>query len=78
VFLDKAKAFDTVWIDGLLYKRTILHFASYLIHTILSYPRGRTYEVSFRTAKSSHRGVQAGVGVAGTSPLYYSACMSMT
>jgi hypothetical protein len=26
VFLDVAKAFDTVWIDGLLYKRTILNF----------------------------------------------------
>jgi hypothetical protein len=28
VFLDVAKAFDTVWIDGLLYKLTILNFPS--------------------------------------------------
>jgi hypothetical protein len=34
VFLDVAKAFDTVWINGLLYKLTILNFPSYLVHTI--------------------------------------------
>jgi hypothetical protein len=28
VFPDVAKAFDTVWIDGLLYKLTILNFSS--------------------------------------------------
>ena len=28
VFLDVAKAFDTVWIDGLLYKLTLLSFPS--------------------------------------------------
>jgi hypothetical protein len=28
VFLDVAKAFDTVWIDGLLYKLTLLNFPS--------------------------------------------------
>jgi hypothetical protein len=36
VFLDVAKAFDTVWIDDLLYKRTLLNFPSYLVHTISS------------------------------------------
>ena len=40
VFLDVAKAFDTVWIDGLLYKITLLNFPSYLVHTISSYLRG--------------------------------------
>jgi hypothetical protein len=29
VFLDVAKAFNTVWIDGLLYKLTLLNFPSY-------------------------------------------------
>jgi hypothetical protein len=31
VFLDVAKAFDTVRIDGLLYKLTILLFPSYIV-----------------------------------------------
>jgi len=34
VFLDVAKAFNTVWIDGLLYKLTLLHFPTYIVHTI--------------------------------------------
>jgi hypothetical protein len=34
VFLDVDKAFDTVWIDGLLYKLTLLSFPSYIFQTI--------------------------------------------
>ena len=60
VFLDVAKAFDTVWIDG-LYQLTLLNFPSYLVHTISSYLRGRTFEASFETATSSRRGMRAGV-----------------
>jgi len=44
VFLYVAKAFDTVWIDGLLYKLTLLNFPSYIVHTILSYLKDRTFE----------------------------------
>jgi hypothetical protein len=50
IFLDVAKAFDTVWIDGLLYKLTLLNFPSYIVHTIASYLRGRKFEASFQTA----------------------------
>jgi len=50
VLLDVAKAFDTVWIDGLLCKLTLLNFPSYIAHTISSYLRGRTFEASFQTA----------------------------
>jgi len=32
VFLDVAKAFDTVWIGGLLYKLTLLNFPFYMVH----------------------------------------------
>jgi len=32
VFLDVVKAFDTVWIDGLLYKLTLLNFSFYIVH----------------------------------------------
>ena len=48
VFLDVAKVLDTVWINGLLYKLTILYFPSYLVRTVSSYFRGRTFEASFR------------------------------
>ena len=34
VLLDVAKAFDSFWIDGLLYKLTLLNFPSYIVHTI--------------------------------------------
>jgi len=61
VFLDVVKAFDTVWIEGLLYKLTLLNFPSYIVHTISSYLRGRTFEASFQTATSSRQGMQAGV-----------------
>ena len=61
VFLDVAKAFDTVWIDGLFYKLTLLKFPSYLVHSISSYLKERTFEESFQTATSSRRGMRAGV-----------------
>jgi hypothetical protein len=61
VFFDVAKAFDTVWIDSLPYKLTLLNFASYIVHTISSYLRDRTFRASFQTATSSRRGMRAGV-----------------
>ena len=72
-FLDVAKAFDTVWIDGLLYKLTLPNFPSYIVHTISSYLQGRTFEASFQTATSSHRGMRAGVAQGGLiSPVLFS------
>jgi len=65
VFLDVDKAVDTVWIDGLLYKLTLLNFPSYIVHTISSYFQGRTFEASFQTATSSRRGMRAGVAQGG-------------
>jgi retron-type reverse transcriptase len=61
VFLDVAKAFDTVWVDGLVYKLTVLNLPSYLVRIITSYLSGRTFEASFKTATSSRRGMRAGV-----------------
>jgi len=49
VLLDVVKAFDTVWIDGLLYKLTLLNFPSYIVHTISLYIRCRKFEASFQT-----------------------------
>ena len=61
VFIDVAKALDTLWIDGLLYKLMLLNFRSYIVHTISSYLRGRTFEASFHTATSSRCGMRAGM-----------------
>jgi len=61
IFLDVAKAFDTVRIDYLLYTLTLLNFSSYIVYTISSYLRGRTIEASFQTATSSRRSVWSGV-----------------
>ena len=73
VFLDVAKAFDTVWIEGLPYKLTVLNFPSYLVHIISSCLRGRTFVVSFLTATSSRRGMRAGVAQGGLiSPVLFS------
>jgi retron-type reverse transcriptase len=72
IFLDVAKAFDTVWIDGLLYKLT-LNFPSYIVHTISSYLRSRTFEACFQTATSSRRSMRAGVAQGGfISPVLFS------
>jgi hypothetical protein len=60
VFHDVVKAFGTVWIDGLLYKLTLLNFRSSMVHTFL-YLQGRTFEASFQTATSSRRALRAGV-----------------
>jgi hypothetical protein len=68
-----AKAFDTVWIYGLLYKLTLLNFPSYIVHTILSYLRDRTFEAFFQTATSSRHGMRAGVAQGGLiSPVLFS------
>jgi len=73
VFLDVAKAFDTVWIDVLLYKLTLLNFPSCIVHTISSYLRGRTFEASFQTATSYRRGMRAMVTQGGLiSPVLFS------
>jgi hypothetical protein len=73
VFLDVAQTFDTVWVDGLVYKLTVLNFPSYLLRIITSYLSGRTFEASFQTATSSRRGMRAGVAQGGIiSPVLFS------
>ena len=73
VFLDVAKAFDTVCIDGLLYTLTRLNFPSYIVQTISSYLRSQTFEASFQTTTSSRRGMRAGVAQGGLiSPALFS------
>jgi hypothetical protein len=71
--LDVAKAFDTAWIDGPLYKLTLLNFPHYIVHTISSYIRCRPFVAYFQKARSSRRGMRAGVAQGGLiSPVLFS------
>jgi hypothetical protein len=71
VFLDVAKAFDTVWVKGLLYKLTVLNFPSYMVKTI-SYLDCQTFQTSFQLATSTC-GKRAGVLQSGLiSPVLFS------
>jgi hypothetical protein len=73
IFLDVAKAFDTVWVDGLLFKLTALNFASYLVKIISSYLHNRTFEAAFLTATPTRRHTRAGVPQGGlASPVFLS------
>jgi hypothetical protein len=73
VFLDLVKAFDNVWVDGLLFKLTALNFPSYLVKTISSYLHNRTFEASFQTATSTRRGMRPDVAQGGLiSPVLFS------
>jgi hypothetical protein len=73
VFLDVAKAFDTVWVDGLLYKLTVLNFSSYLVKAIPSYLQYRTFQTIFQSATSTCCSMRVGVAHGGiVSPVLFS------
>jgi len=55
VFLDVAKAFDTVWFDGLLYKLAVPNFPSNLVKAIYSHMNSPMFEASFQTTSSPCR-----------------------
>jgi hypothetical protein len=61
IFLDVAKVFDTVCVDGLLFKLTALNFRSSLVKIISSYHHNRTFEAAFLTATSTRRCMPVGV-----------------
>jgi hypothetical protein len=73
IFLDVAKAFDTVWVDGLLSKLTTQNFPSYLVKIISSYFHNRTFGANFLTAIPTRRCTLAGVAQGGlVSPVLFS------
>jgi hypothetical protein len=73
VFLDVAKAFDTVWVKGLLYKLTILNFPSFQVKTKSSYLHCRTFQMSLHSVISTGRDMRAGVAQVGlVSPVLFS------
>jgi Reverse transcriptase (RNA-dependent DNA polymerase). len=53
VFLDVSKAFNSVWIEVLLFKLTFLEFPPYQVKLITSYPHSRTFVAIFHAATSS-------------------------
>ena len=65
VFLDVIKELRYCFVEGRLYKLTILNFPSYLLKSISFYLQGRNFEASYQTATSSRRGMQAGVAQCG-------------
>ncbi|KAL4125740.1 hypothetical protein QTP88_009980 [Uroleucon formosanum] len=60
VFLDVAKAFDTVWHHGLLFKLKKTFSAPYYL-LLKSYLENRSFRVRINTRLSTHHEVQAGV-----------------
>jgi hypothetical protein len=73
IYLDVAKTFDTVWVDGLLLKLTALNFPTYLVKILSSYLHNRTFEVAVVTASSTRRHIRAGVAQGGlVSPALFS------
>lgn len=60
-FLDVAKAFDRVWINGLIYKMIIFGFPPELIKISYSFLIGRKFYVELGTNASSRRHCLAGV-----------------
>jgi hypothetical protein len=68
-----AKAFDTVWVEGLFHKLTILNFPSYLVKTLSSYLHHRKSQTSFKSASSTRRTMRVGVAQGGlVSPVLFS------
>ncbi|CAK9799280.1 Probable RNA-directed DNA polymerase from transposon X-element [Anthophora plagiata] len=61
LLLDIQKAFDRVWIDGLIYKMINHQFPIPLVKFINSYLRNRHLQVEVNGYKSSKRAIKAGV-----------------
>ena len=59
--LDLEKAYDTVWITGLLYKLIVLKLPEYLLFVLRSYLEGRTYIVHINDTHSTPISPPAGL-----------------
>ncbi|GBN66006.1 RNA-directed DNA polymerase from mobile element jockey [Araneus ventricosus] len=61
VFIDIAKAFDRVWLEGLIYKMLVMSIPDGLIKLMNSYLHGRGFTVRVGNSFSSGRSIEAGV-----------------
>lgn len=61
VSLDFAKAFDTAWQDGIVYKMVTMGFERNTCRIVADFLRGRTFRVKVGEAISNERMVSAGV-----------------
>lgn len=60
-FLDIEKAFDTMWVEGLIYKMIRMGFPHYLIKITLSYLQNREFRVKLESHLSNPVSVNDGV-----------------
>ena len=61
MFLDIEKAFDTVWIDGLIYKLIQLNFPDCIVQLMKSYLKGRNFSV--KVGGSTSEKMEIGEGI---------------
>lgn len=59
--IDLHKAFDSVWINGLIFKMHLLNFPLYLILIVLNFLTNRSFQVRFKSKTSSKFHILAGV-----------------
>ena len=60
-FLGIEKAFDTMWVDGLIYKLIRMEFPEYIIRMIVSYLKDRNFRVKLGDHLSDLASVNDGV-----------------
>jgi hypothetical protein len=61
ILLDLEKAYDTVWIHGILYKLINFKLPSYFLFTIKAFLEGRSFTVHLNDALSSPKVAPAGL-----------------
>lgn len=61
LFLDISKAFDKVWIDGLIYKLIKYNFPPHLILILKSYLHSRNYHVKLKSSLSKNYFCESGL-----------------
>lgn len=61
VTIDLHKAFDSVWLNGLIFKLNSYNFPMHIIRMILNFVSNRTFQVKFRNHLSSSFSMAAGV-----------------